>query len=88
MKTYTQQFKSYASRIQASLYKITRTANTAADALANDAHSQAHDVHQLCYLDCSFGAHSAQCLLFQGPLSTAVCIRSLYYVIISFLLLK
>jgi hypothetical protein len=67
MKTYIQQFKSCATRTKASLFKISHNDNTTTDSLAKEAFLHADSVHQPCFLDCSYGAHSPQCLLFQAP---------------------
>jgi hypothetical protein len=69
MLTYTQQYLSSTTQIQASLFKISRTDNLEADSLAKEAHLQAASVHQPSFLHCSFGAYTSQCQLFHALLS-------------------
>jgi hypothetical protein len=61
MLTYTQQYQSSTTQIQASLFKISHSDNLAVDSLAKEAHLQVAYVHQPSYLHCSFGAHPSQC---------------------------
>jgi hypothetical protein len=46
MLTYTQQYQSSTTQIQASLFKISHNDNLAVDSLAKEAHLQVAYVHQ------------------------------------------
>jgi hypothetical protein len=58
MKTYTQQFKSCATRTQASLFKTNHNDNTVADSLAKKSFLHVDSIHQPCFLAYAYGSHS------------------------------
>jgi ribonuclease HI len=84
MLTYTQQYLSSTTQIQASLFKISRTDNLEADSLAKEAHLQVASVHQPSYLHCSFGAHPSVPVIS----CSAFCKQLMYFDSVSSMLLK
>lgn len=66
MKPYTQAFDNCASTRRAKVYKISRTLNTTADALARQAFSVPDTSSQSCETACSYSSHSSQCPLLQA----------------------